>query len=149
MSRTLISTLCVVSVCASAQPVVVSPAPHRYEISLTLDEFSVLHGAAASGVDRYGSWTEFDVRIEADERGVPLWLVGIDTRRVLERVRVFQLAESLGAVESLVNHPAIMTHASVPPETRAELGISDSLIRLSVGIEAIEDLLADLQQAMA
>ena len=72
-----------------------------------------------------------------------------DTRRVLERVRVFQLAESLGAVESLVNHPAIMTHASVPPETRAELGISDSLIRLSVGIEAIEDLLADLEQAMA
>ncbi len=75
---------------------------------------------------------------------------GLDAaRRFLEALRVFQLAESLGAVESLVNHPAIMTHASVPPETRAELGISDSLIRLSVGIEDPEDLLEDLDQALA
>ena len=72
-----------------------------------------------------------------------------DARRMLEQVRVFQLAESLGAVESLVNHPAIMTHASVPPETRAALGISDSLIRLSVGIEDVDDLVADLEQALA
>ena len=72
-----------------------------------------------------------------------------EARRFLESVRVFSLAESLGGVESLVNHPAIMTHASVPPETRARLGIGDSLIRLSVGIETAADLIADLDQALA
>jgi len=71
-----------------------------------------------------------------------------DARRFLERCRVFALAESLGGVESLVDHPAIMTHASVPAERRAELGISDTLIRLSVGIEALDDLVADLAQAL-
>jgi len=71
-----------------------------------------------------------------------------ETRRVLERTRLFTLAESLGGVESLIEHPAIMTHASIPPETRAELGISDSLIRLSVGIEDCNDLIADLEQAL-
>jgi cystathionine gamma-lyase len=70
-------------------------------------------------------------------------------RHFLEHCRVFTLAESLGGVESLVNHPAIMTHASVPPETRERLGISDALIRLSVGIEDCEDLVADLDQALA
>jgi cystathionine gamma-lyase len=69
-------------------------------------------------------------------------------RRFLEACRVFTLAESLGGVESLVNHPAIMTHASVPADTRARLGISDALIRLSVGIEDCDDLLADLEQAL-
>ena len=71
-----------------------------------------------------------------------------NARRFAESVRVFQCAESLGAVESLVNHPAIMTHASVPPEVRAELGISDSMLRLAVGVEAEADLLADLAQAL-
>ena len=70
-------------------------------------------------------------------------------RRFLERCEVFALAESLGGVESLVDHPAIMTHASVPEKERAALGISDTLIRLSVGIEAIEDLIADLDQALS
>ncbi|WP_295704726.1 cystathionine gamma-synthase [uncultured Brevundimonas sp.] len=70
------------------------------------------------------------------------------TRRVLERVEVFTLAESLGGVESLVNHPAIMTHASVPREVREAGGVSDSLIRLSVGVEDVEDLIADLDQAL-
>jgi len=69
-------------------------------------------------------------------------------RRIVERVRIFQLAESLGGVESLIGHPASMTHASVPPEIRAEMGLTDSLVRLSVGIEAVEDLIADLEQAM-
>jgi cystathionine gamma-lyase len=74
---------------------------------------------------------------------------GLDAaRRFLENTRLFTLAESLGGVESLVNHPAIMTHASVPPETRARLGISDTLIRLSVGIEDCADLLADLERAL-
>ncbi|MGE3760589.1 MAG: PLP-dependent aspartate aminotransferase family protein, partial [Pseudobdellovibrionaceae bacterium] len=72
-----------------------------------------------------------------------------ETRRFLESVKVFSLAESLGGVESLVNHPAIMTHASVPPETRARLGITDSLVRLSVGIETQKDLIRDLEQALA
>ncbi|AYW57786.1 TPA: PLP-dependent transferase [Pseudomonas aeruginosa] len=71
------------------------------------------------------------------------------SRRFLENVRIFSLAESLGGVESLIEHPAIMTHASIPAETRAELGIGDSLIRLSVGVEALEDLQADLAQALA
>ena len=70
------------------------------------------------------------------------------TARMLQRCKVFALAESLGGVESLVNHPAIMTHASVPLEKRQRLGISDNLIRLSVGIEDIEDLVADLDQAL-
>ncbi|MDH3757078.1 MAG: PLP-dependent aspartate aminotransferase family protein [Gammaproteobacteria bacterium] len=72
-----------------------------------------------------------------------------DARRFLERCEVFSLAESLGGVESLVDHPAIMTHASVPEEERAKLGISDQLIRLSVGIEALDDLIADLDQALS
>lgn len=74
---------------------------------------------------------------------------GLDeARRFLETVKVFALAESLGGVESLVDHPAIMTHASVPPKMREELGISDSLIRLSVGIEDLQDILDDLERAL-
>ncbi len=69
------------------------------------------------------------------------------SKKFLESVQVFALAESLGGVESLIEHPAIMTHASVPAEMRKKLGIDDSLIRLSVGIEDIDDLLADLKQA--
>ncbi len=72
-----------------------------------------------------------------------------EARDFLERLEVFTLAESLGGVESLVDHPAIMTHASVPPEARAKLGISDSLVRLSIGIEDAEDLVADLEAALA
>lgn len=72
-----------------------------------------------------------------------------DARRFLERCEIFALAESLGGVESLIEHPAIMTHASVPPEVRAELGISDTLIRLSVGVEDVEDLIAELDRALA
>jgi cystathionine gamma-lyase len=71
-----------------------------------------------------------------------------EARRFLERLEVFTLAESLGGVESLVDHPAIMTHASLPAEARAKLGISDSLVRLSVGIEDVEDLVADLESAL-
>jgi len=66
----------------------------------------------------------------------------------LERTKLFALAESLGGVESLIEHPAIMTHASVPSDLRKELGIEEGLVRLSVGIESSEDLLADLDQAL-
>ncbi|MDB5497428.1 MAG: cystathionine gamma-lyase [Phenylobacterium sp.] len=71
------------------------------------------------------------------------------TLRMLERTELFTLAESLGGVESLIEHPAIMTHASIPPHVREELGISDSFIRLSVGIEDADDLIADLEQALS
>ena len=69
-------------------------------------------------------------------------------RRFLETLSVFSLAESLGGVESLVNHPAIMTHASVDPAMRAQLGIDDCLVRLSVGIEDAQDLQSDLANAL-
>jgi cystathionine gamma-lyase len=71
-----------------------------------------------------------------------------EARRFLERCKLFTLAESLGGVESLIEHPGIMTHASVPPATRAALGISDSLVRLSVGVEDVNDLRADLEYAL-
>lgn len=70
-----------------------------------------------------------------------------DSIKFLENLKVFTLAESLGGVESLANHPALMTHASIPAEKRAELGITDDLVRLSCGIEDAEDLIADLEQA--
>ena len=70
-------------------------------------------------------------------------------KKFLERTEIFSLAESLGGVESLIEHPAIMTHASIPPEVREEIGISDGLVRLSVGIEALEDLIDDLEKALA
>jgi cystathionine beta-lyase/cystathionine gamma-synthase len=70
------------------------------------------------------------------------------TRKVLERCEIFTLAESLGGVESLIEHPAIMTHASVPPEQRSALGISDTMVRLSVGVETVEDLIDDLENAL-
>ena len=75
---------------------------------------------------------------------------GLDKARLmLERCELFALAESLGGVESLINHPAIMTHASVPVEQRERIGISDTLIRLSVGVEDADDLIADLDYALA
>ena len=70
-----------------------------------------------------------------------------DAVKFLERVKVFTLAESLGGVESLANHPTLMTHASIPEDKRLELGITDDLVRLSVGIEDKDDLLADLERA--
>ncbi len=86
----------------------------------------------------------FGGMVTADLRG------GLEAaRRVLERCEIFALAESLGGVESLIEHPAIMTHASIPKEIREKIGIGDGLIRLSVGIEDADDLIADLQQALA
>ncbi len=71
-----------------------------------------------------------------------------EARRMMERCQVFALAESLGGIESLINHPAIMTHAAIPADERREIGIHDNLVRLSVGIENVEDLIADLDQAL-
>ncbi len=72
-----------------------------------------------------------------------------EARRFLERCRVFSLAESLGGVESLIEHPGIMTHSSVPAEVRRKLGIEGGLVRLSVGIESLDDLIADLESALS
>jgi cystathionine gamma-lyase/cystathionine beta-lyase/cystathionine gamma-lyase/homocysteine desulfhydrase len=72
-----------------------------------------------------------------------------NAKRVLEAVRVCTLGESLGGVESLISHPATMTHASVPETERARLGITDGLVRVSVGIEDVEDIIADLDQALS
>jgi cystathionine gamma-lyase len=70
------------------------------------------------------------------------------TRRFLEHTKLFSLAESLGGVESLIEHPALMTHGSMPAEQRAALGIDDSLVRLSVGVEDLDDLRDDLEVAL-
>jgi cystathionine gamma-lyase len=96
------------------------------------------HELAKSQMSRFGGVVTFFIKGGLDE-----------ARRFLERCEVFALAESLGGVESLVDHPAIMTHASVPAGKRKALGISDKLIRLSVGIEELDDLVADLDQALA
>ena len=96
------------------------------------------HDLASRQMSGYGGIVTFFIAGGMDE-----------ARRFLERCEVFALAESLGGVESLVDHPGIMTHASVPEDKRAELGISDQLIRLSVGIESVDDLIADLDQALA
>jgi cystathionine gamma-lyase len=134
----------------------------------TLDVRMERHCVSAAAI---ASWMEQDDRVDSvlypglpshpqhelaksqmsDFGGIVTFFIKGDlenARRFLERCQVFSLAESLGGVESLVEHPAIMTHASVPAENRAELGISDQLIRLSVGIEALDDLLADLDQAL-
>ena len=96
------------------------------------------HALACRQTSGHGGMLAFRVR-----GGLPA------ARVLLESVRVFTLAESLGGVESLIEHPALMTHASMPAEKRAALGIDDGLIRLSVGIETLADLLADLDQALA
>src|SRR5690606_4439032 len=72
-----------------------------------------------------------------------------ETFKVASSFEVFTLAESLGGVESLINHPATMTHGSIPKEVRERVGVVDNLIRISVGVEDIDDLLADLEQALA
>jgi cystathionine gamma-lyase len=95
------------------------------------------HSLAKQQMDGYGGIVTFFIKGDIE-----------NAREFLERCAVFALAESLGGVESMVDHPAIMTHASVPEARRRELGISDQLIRLSVGIEAIDDLIADLDQAL-
>ena len=95
------------------------------------------HALAARQMDGYGAM--ITAVLDRDLQG---------TTRFLERTRLFTLAESLGGVESLIEHPAIMTHASVPAHVRAGLGIADGLVRLSVGIEDAEDLLDDLRQAL-
>ncbi len=95
------------------------------------------HEVAKRQMDDFGGMVSFEIR-----GGLP------EATAFLQKLRVFTLAESLGGVESLANHPATMTHASIPPEERARRGIRDSLIRLSVGLEHPDDLVEDLEQAL-
>jgi cystathionine gamma-lyase len=95
------------------------------------------HEIAARQMDDFGAMIAFELASQDLEQA----------KSFVASTRIFALAESLGGVESLIEHPAAMTHASVPPEIRLELGISDGFIRLSVGVEAVEDLVADLDQA--
>jgi cystathionine beta-lyase/cystathionine gamma-synthase len=94
------------------------------------------HELAKKQMSGFGGMISFDVGDAAR------------ARRIAERTRIFVLAESLGGVESLMGHPASMTHASVPPAMREKMGLTDSLLRLSCGIEEVEDLIADLDQAL-
>ncbi|MFM7857414.1 MAG: cystathionine gamma-synthase [Flammeovirgaceae bacterium] len=96
------------------------------------------HDVAKKQMRDFGGMISFTLKDDSIENATAL----------MENVEVFSLAESLGGVESLINHPASMTHASIPREERIKNGLSDSLIRLSVGVEDIEDLLADLEQAL-
>ncbi len=96
------------------------------------------HGLAARQMNGFGGMVSFDLGGDLAR-----------ARRFLENTHLFALAESLGGVESLVNHPAIMTHGSVPKDRREALGITDTLIRLSVGIEDVDDLIGDLAEALA
>ncbi|MCW7537052.1 PLP-dependent aspartate aminotransferase family protein [Aquabacterium sp. A7-Y] len=96
------------------------------------------HALARRQMHGYGGMISLD--LATDSAGA---------RRFLEHCRLFALAESLGGVESLIEHPAIMTHATIPPEQRARLGIGDALVRLSVGVEDVDDLRDDLEQALA
>lgn len=96
------------------------------------------HAIAKKQMKDFGGMISFELKDDSVE----------NAKRVLSSTKIFSLAESLGGVESLINHPASMTHASIPREERIKNGLTDSLIRLSVGIEDAEDLIADLQQAI-
>ena len=127
----------------------------RVEIALVMildapcrgqDGAQTVHGAATATKpvrSRRGSDTKVGPVVSFEMKG------GLgDARRVLARLRLFKIAESLGGVESLVELPAIMTHASIPKEERKRAGLYDGLIRLSVGIEHVQDLLEDLKRAL-
>jgi cystathionine beta-lyase/cystathionine gamma-synthase len=96
------------------------------------------HAIAKKQMRGFGGMISFELKDDSDA----------ETRRVLSSTKIFSLAESLGGVESLINHPASMTHASIPREERIKNGLKDCLIRLSVGIEDADDLIEDLQQAI-
>ena len=97
------------------------------------------HAIAKRQMRGFGGMISFDLEGNSIE----------DAHTIVKNVKVFALAESLGGVESLIGHPATMTHAPIPKEEREKIGISDSLIRLSVGVEDVEDIIEDLSQALS
>ena len=96
------------------------------------------HAVAAKQMRDFGGMISFELKDDS----------AAEVKRVVSSTHLFSLAESLGGVESLINHPATMTHASIPREERIKNGLSDGLIRLSVGIEDADDLIADLEKAI-
>ncbi|MEL6804372.1 MAG: PLP-dependent transferase, partial [Bacteroidota bacterium] len=96
------------------------------------------HEVAASQMRDFGAMVSFDLKDDSFE----------SAKTIMSHTKVFTLAESLGGVESLIGHPASMTHASIPKEQRLSVGLTDSLIRLSVGVEDVDDLINDLKQAL-
>jgi len=97
------------------------------------------HDVAAKQMKLFGAMVSFDLKNDSYE----------NAEKLLSGTKLFSLAESLGGVESLIGHPASMTHASIPKEERMKVGLTDSLIRLSIGIESQEDLIGDLNDALA
>jgi cystathionine gamma-lyase len=96
------------------------------------------HAIAKKQMSDFGGMLSFTLKDDSLEKAT----------KFMESVQLFSLAESLGGVESLINHPASMTHASIPKEERIKNGLSDSLIRLSIGVEDVEDLIEDLEQTL-
>jgi len=97
------------------------------------------HKVAKRQMDNYGGMVSFDLKKNT---------LGT-ANKILKNTKLFALAESLGGVESLIGHPASMTHASIPKAERLKVGLTDSLIRLSVGVEDVSDLIADLEKALS
>jgi cystathionine gamma-lyase len=97
------------------------------------------HDVAAKQMKLFGAMVSFDLKNDSYE----------NAEKLLSGTKLFSLAESLGGVESLIGHPASMTHASIPKEERMKVGLTDSLIRLSIGIESQDDLIGDLNDALA
>jgi cystathionine beta-lyase/cystathionine gamma-synthase len=125
------------------------------EIAAFLDQHKEIQRVFYPGLDNHPQF-ELAKKQQLDPYGKPGFggMISFDmgnwdrAKALLEQVTLFSLAESLGSVESLISHPASMTHASVPEEDRKKLGVTDGLVRISVGIEAVEDLIADLEQAL-
>ncbi len=124
------------------------------QIAQWLESHAKVDRVVYPGLESHPQHALVNKQMRNGERGyggmITMFLKGgiAEARQMLERTTLFALAESLGGVESLIEHPAIMTHASVPADQRAALGISDSLVRLSVGIEDVSDLIADLEYAI-
>jgi cystathionine gamma-lyase len=120
-------------------------------IAKMLSDHSKVEGVIYPGLESHPQYDLAQKQMKGPGGMISFYIKGgmEGARKFLESVEVFSLAESLGGVESMVNHPAVMTHASVPAENRQRLGIHDNLIRLSVGIETQSDLVQDLQQALS
>jgi cystathionine gamma-lyase len=123
---------------------------NAYALSQWLEQHKAIARCVYPGLPSHPGHTVAKQQMRAFGGMMTIYLKGgLDAAKtMLERVSLFTLAESLGGVESLIEHPGIMTHASIPPERRRELGVDDSLVRISVGIEAFEDLKADLSAAL-
>jgi cystathionine gamma-lyase len=120
------------------------------ELATWLDGHSAIEKVVYPGLSSHPQHELAKRQMDGFGGMISIWIKGGEdsARRFMERTELFTCAESLGGVESLVNHPAIMTHASIPPDRRAALGVADNLVRLSVGVEDVADLRADIEEAL-